>query len=188
RPPAPHTGRRCPHPRSPHPPRLEACCIRSNPLHGRKTTRANRRLGQAKRRPKAASAFPSCVGSALTLDPTYNVRGRKTTHPDATAVVSAGAKCDPRPAWLQCRKRGTSMYARVATFKGDPARLPELWAKIEEMGPRAKALPGMVDAYAAWRGDGQGVVVALYRSKEDADRAVARIQALGGDLAGRVSG
>ena len=70
------------------------------------------------------------------------------------------------------------MYARVTTFKVDPARLQELPAKIKEMGPRAKALPGMVDAYAAWRGDGQGVVVALYRSKEDADRAVARIQAL----------
>ena len=39
------------------------------------------------------------------------------------------------------------MYARVTTFKVDPARLPELSAKIEEMGPRAKALPGMVDAY-----------------------------------------
>ena len=62
------------------------------------------------------------------------------------------------------------MYARVTTFKVDPARLQELSAKIEEMGPRAKALPGMVDAYAAWRGDGQGVVVAIYRSKEDADR------------------
>jgi hypothetical protein len=80
------------------------------------------------------------------------------------------------------------MYARVTTFKVDPARLPELSAKIEEMGPKAKALPGMVDAYAAWRGDGQGVVVALYRSKEDADRAVARIQALWGDLAGLLSG
>ena len=80
------------------------------------------------------------------------------------------------------------MYARVTTFKVDPARLQELSAKIKEMGPRAKALPGMVDAYAAWRGDGQGVVVAIYQSKEDADRAVARIQALWGDLAGLLSG
>ena len=80
------------------------------------------------------------------------------------------------------------MYARVTTFKVDPARLQELPAKIKEMGPRAKALPGMVDAYAAWRGDGQGVVVAIYRSKEDADRAVARIQVLWGDLAGLLSG
>ena len=41
------------------------------------------------------------------------------------------------------------MYARVTTFKVEPARLGELSAKIEEMGPRAKALPGIVDAYAA---------------------------------------
>jgi len=80
------------------------------------------------------------------------------------------------------------MYARVTAFKVDPSRLPELSAKIAEMGPRAKALPGIVDAYAAWRGDGQGVVVALYQSKEAADSAVARIQALWGDLAGLLSG
>jgi len=80
------------------------------------------------------------------------------------------------------------MYARVTTFKVDPARLPELSAKIKEMGPRAKALPGMVDAYAAWRGDGQGVVVAIYQSKASADAAVARIQALWGDLVGLLNG
>ena len=80
------------------------------------------------------------------------------------------------------------MYARVTTFTVDPARLGELPAKVAEMVPRAKALPGIVDLYAAWRGDGQGVVVAIYRSKEDADRAVARIQALWGDLAGLLKG
>jgi hypothetical protein len=80
------------------------------------------------------------------------------------------------------------MYARVTSFKVDPARLAELSAKIAEMRPRAKALPGMVDAYAAWRADGQGVVVAVYENKEAADRAVARIQALWGDLVGLLSG
>ena len=80
------------------------------------------------------------------------------------------------------------MYVRVTSFKVDPSRLPELSAKIEEMGPRAKALPGMVDAYAAWRADGQGVVVALYENKAAADRAVARVQALWGDLVGLLSG
>ena len=80
------------------------------------------------------------------------------------------------------------MYARVTTFKVDPARLQELSAKIKEMGPRAKALPGMVDAYGVWRGDGQGVVVAVYQSKAAADAAVAKIQALWGDLAGLLSG
>jgi hypothetical protein len=78
------------------------------------------------------------------------------------------------------------MYARVTTFKVDPARLAELPAKAEEMRPRAMALPGMIDAYVAWRGDGHGVVVAIYESKEHADRAVMRIQALWGNLASLV--
>jgi len=76
------------------------------------------------------------------------------------------------------------MYARVTSFKIDPARLGELDAKIKQMLPRTKALPGMVNAYGAWRGDGQGVVVAIYRSKADADAAVVRLQAIWGDLAG----
>jgi quinol monooxygenase YgiN len=79
------------------------------------------------------------------------------------------------------------MYVRVTAFKVDPSRLAELPAKVEEMAPRAKALPGMIEAYAAWRGDGQGVVVAVYESKEAADKAVGRIQALWGGLAGLVS-
>jgi quinol monooxygenase YgiN len=80
------------------------------------------------------------------------------------------------------------MYARVTSFKVDPARLAELPAKIKEMVPRAKSLPGLTHAYAAWRADGQGVLVALYQDKAAADRAVARIQALWAELAGLISG
>jgi hypothetical protein len=76
----------------------------------------------------------------------------------------------------------------VTSFRVDPSRVAELPAKVAEMGPRAKRLPGVVDIYAAWRSDGQGVVVALYESKEAADRAVARIQALWGNLAGLLAG
>jgi hypothetical protein len=86
------------------------------------------------------------------------------------------------------KTRETPMYARITKFKVDPARLGELSAKIKTMGPAAKALPGIVTAYAAWRGDGQGTVVAIYRSKAEADTAVAKIQALWGDLAGLLSG
>jgi hypothetical protein len=80
------------------------------------------------------------------------------------------------------------MYARVTHFQVVPSKVAELSAKIEEMGPRAKALPGMIDAYAAWRPDGQGVVVALYESKAAADRAVTRIEALWGDIVSLLSG
>ena len=81
------------------------------------------------------------------------------------------------------------MYARVTNFKVDPSRLPELSAKIKEMGPRAKALPGMVDAYAAWRADGQGV-----RGGDLSEQGGGRrgrspgSQAIWGSLAGLLSG
>jgi hypothetical protein len=76
------------------------------------------------------------------------------------------------------------MYARVTSFKVDPARVAEVSAKIGEMRPRAQALPGLVHAYVAWRADGHGIIVALYEDKAAADRAVARMQALWGELAG----
>jgi len=80
------------------------------------------------------------------------------------------------------------MYARVTTFKVDPARVAELGKKVEEMRPRVRALPGLAHAYAAWRADGQGIVVALYQDRSFADRVVARMQALWGEFAGLISG
>jgi hypothetical protein len=80
------------------------------------------------------------------------------------------------------------MYARVTTIKVDPARLGELPAKIKDLSPAAKGLPGVIDIYAAWRGDGQGTVVAVYNSKADADAAAAKIQAIWGTLADLLKG
>jgi hypothetical protein len=80
------------------------------------------------------------------------------------------------------------MYARVTTFKIDPARLGELPTKFQEMRPAAQALPGVVEVYAAWRADGQGSVTAIYKSKADADAAAANIQALWGGLSGLLKG
>ena len=76
------------------------------------------------------------------------------------------------------------MYVRVTSFQVDPSRLEELPSRVKEMEPAARALPGIVDIYAAWRADGQGIVTAVYNSKADADSAVAKIQALWGTLAG----
>ena len=80
------------------------------------------------------------------------------------------------------------MYMRVTRFKVNPAHLDELSGKIKEMSRIAKSLRGVVDIYAAWRGDGQGVVTSVYESKEHADKAVARIQVLWGALAGLIEG
>jgi hypothetical protein len=74
------------------------------------------------------------------------------------------------------------MYARVTTFKVDPASVGALAAKFKEMAPAAEALPGVVDVYAAWRADGQGSVTAIYNSKADADAAGAKIKELWGGL------
>jgi hypothetical protein len=76
------------------------------------------------------------------------------------------------------------MYARVTSFQAAPDRLGELPEKIKKIQPALKALPGVVDIYLSWRSDGQGVITAIYRSKKDADAAVARMQAIWGALAG----
>ena len=84
-------------------------------------------------------------------------------------------------------KRLAAMYARATSFKIDPSRLGELPGKIKEMQPMAGSLPGVVDIYAAWRADGQGMVTAIYQSKAHADAAGAKISELWSDLAGLLS-
>ena len=80
------------------------------------------------------------------------------------------------------------MYMRVTTFKVAPERLGELEAKVADMKRLAKAIPGLVSTHVAWRADGQGTVVSLYESKERAQAAVSRIQAVWGAMASLVSG
>jgi hypothetical protein len=70
------------------------------------------------------------------------------------------------------------MYARITTIKGDASRLRELPDKIKEMIPAAKALPGIIDIYAAWRADGHGTVVAFYDSQASAETAAPQIAAM----------
>ena len=75
-------------------------------------------------------------------------------------------------------ERRRSTYARQLMERTRSVLDPMLWIGA------AKALPGVVDIYAAWRADGQGAVTAIYASKADADASVAKIQALWGALAG----
>jgi hypothetical protein len=76
------------------------------------------------------------------------------------------------------------MYVRVTAFEVEPSNLPKLSAKIGKIAPIAKGLPGVADIYVAWRGDGHGVVVAVYESEAAAKKTVARLQAVWGELAG----
>jgi quinol monooxygenase YgiN len=81
------------------------------------------------------------------------------------------------------QKDEQSMYARITSFRVDPARLHELPAKIQKIQPAARALAGVVDIYLAWRGDGHGTITAIYHSKAEADAAVGRMQAIWGAVA-----
>jgi hypothetical protein len=80
------------------------------------------------------------------------------------------------------------MYARVTSFKVVGSRLGEVPAKLKEMASAAKALPGIVDVYVAWRADGRGVVTAVYNSKGDADAAAPKIQSLWAALGSLLEG
>ena len=80
------------------------------------------------------------------------------------------------------------MYARITNFHVDPSRLDELPAKIAKLSHLIKALPGMIDARAAWRSDGQGVVVTIYQSREHADAAMRRLQVIWGSIADLLTG
>ena len=75
------------------------------------------------------------------------------------------------------------MFVRVTAFEVDPANVSGLSDKIAKIAPIAKNLAGVVDIYVAWRGDGRGVVVAAYESENAAQKAVARLQAVWGELA-----
>jgi hypothetical protein len=76
------------------------------------------------------------------------------------------------------------MYVRVTAFEVEPSNLAKLSDKIAKIAPVAKSLPGIADIYVAWRGDGHGVVVAVYETENAAKKAVGRLQAVWGELAG----
>jgi quinol monooxygenase YgiN len=80
------------------------------------------------------------------------------------------------------------MYARVTTMTVDLARLAALPAKLKELAPASKALPGVVDVYFTWRGDGQVAVMAVFSSKADAEAAAPKIQAILSSLAPLLKG
>lgn len=80
------------------------------------------------------------------------------------------------------------MYARVTTFQCDPSRLEELAAVIDEVRPRIKALPGVVDVYGMWRSDGHGVVTGIYRSERAALAAAPQVLEIWGGLAEFLAG
>lgn len=68
------------------------------------------------------------------------------------------------------------MYARVTNFQCDPSRLSDMEAQLDAITAEVKQMPGIEAAYAVWRGDGAGVVTAVYDSQESAEAAAPRVQ------------
>ena len=75
------------------------------------------------------------------------------------------------------------MYARVTTFRADPARLDDMESKIDGIKGQIKLIVGAVDSYSVWRSDGHGVVTSIYESQEAAEAASEKVQAIWGGLA-----
>lgn len=80
------------------------------------------------------------------------------------------------------------MFARITTYQGDPARLDEMIAKMDEIKNQVKAISGVVDVYSVWRADGRGVVTAIYDSQAAAEAATPQVQAIWGGLADLLTG
>ncbi len=80
------------------------------------------------------------------------------------------------------------MYARITTYQCDPARLDDMTAKLDEIKAQVKAISGVIDAYSAWRADGNGVTAAIYESQAAAEAAASQAQAIWADLADLLMG
>ncbi len=74
------------------------------------------------------------------------------------------------------------MYTRVSLFQFDANRLDEIAAKLSEVEPAIKKIPGIITAYICWRGDGQAVSFAVYPSESHAEQALAQVQAVWSDV------
>jgi quinol monooxygenase YgiN len=75
------------------------------------------------------------------------------------------------------------MYARITTYQCDPARLDDLTAKLDEIKAQVKAISGVVEAYSAWRADGNGITAAIYENQAAAEAATPQVQAIWANLA-----
>jgi heme-degrading monooxygenase HmoA len=77
------------------------------------------------------------------------------------------------------------MFISITSFEFDPTRAEEGDARNEEIRAAVRNMPGILHAYTARHDQGEGVVVAVWTSKEaaaDAEEAVAHAWSKVGDL------
>ena len=68
------------------------------------------------------------------------------------------------------------MYVRITHFHVYEAKLEELERRLKHLCAKLKTIEGLVDAYSAWRDDGQGISIAFYDNEGFADRAALDVQ------------
>jgi len=74
------------------------------------------------------------------------------------------------------------MYARVTNFQCDPARIDDMAKQVDAVSAEIAKVPGIQTAYAVWRGDGAGVVTAIYDSEASAEAAAPKVKEVWGSM------
>lgn len=70
------------------------------------------------------------------------------------------------------------MYARITHFHVYECKLEELERRLKQLCAQLQTIHGLVDAYSAWRDDGQGVSIAFYDNEGFADKAALEVQSM----------
>jgi|GEM_PF-1514152 len=70
------------------------------------------------------------------------------------------------------------MYARITNFHVYESKLGELQQRLFDLCTQSRGIPGLVEAYSAWRDDGQGISIAFYDDEDSADKAALEVQSM----------
>lgn len=70
------------------------------------------------------------------------------------------------------------MYARITNFHFYESKRVELESRLFELCTELRTIPGLVEAYSAWRDDGQGISIAFYDDEDSADKAALEVQSM----------
>jgi hypothetical protein len=76
------------------------------------------------------------------------------------------------------------LYVRVTTSRADPTRPEDLNLKLPAIKAKLEELDGIIDWYAAWRPDGQGVVFTVFDGKAAAEASLNEARGMWAGLSG----
>ena len=175
-PPAPRRARRCRRRRSPHQPRPEACLLSSCSSRRAHTTRDRPGTSRSSVRRNALSARPemrSLQGWPTGSDPSRSTQRYHNAVGEGSDPASNRGERPCMPAsrasrWTRATPGAVGQDQGDGPARQGPARHGRCLCRMAGRRPRRRG--------------------GLYESKEAADAAVARIQAIWGNLAGLLSG